>query len=162
MAAKSKEVPDLDDVGSVFGVVLADCQQNLNFDLRLVVVTFLILDNLQCQHFLLLVIEHLEHLAIGALAQVLHQFISVGDMIVQHIFVLSTGINSKVLTVVVYYFLFANLLPLPSTMSDEIDLVEFFYLSSFVPRKVVWKSHQHLIWSQRKVILLPFFFGTLQ
>ena len=83
-------------------------------------------------------------------------------MIVQHIFVLSTGINSKVLTVVVYYFLFANLLPLPSTMSDEIDLVEFFYLSSFVPRKVVWKSHQHLIWSQRKVILLPFFFRTLQ
>ena len=155
VAAKSKEVPDLDDVGSVFGVVLADCQQNLNFDLRLVVVTFLILDNLQCQHFLLLVIEHLEHLAIGALAQVLHQFISVGDMIVQHIFVLS-------ITVVVYYFLLANLLPLPSTMSDEIDLVEFFYLSSFVPRKVVWKSHQHLIWSQRKVILLPFFFRTLQ
>lgn len=97
MVAKSQEVLDLDDVRNVLGVVFADGKQNFDFDLRLVVIALLVFDDLERQHFLLLVVEYLENLSVRTLSQVLDQLVPVSNVIIQHILVFSSVSAKEVL-----------------------------------------------------------------
>lgn len=90
MSSEPKEVFNLDDVGGVLRVVLPDCQQNLDFDLGLVGVAPLVLDNLERHHFLLLVVVHLKHLSVRALPEELDQLVAVRQVVVQQIVVFGT------------------------------------------------------------------------
>lgn len=124
MFPEDDEVFDLDDVGSVIGVLFLDMSQQLDLNKCLLVELGLIPDDFECQMFLLLMIKHFKHLPVTALAHFLQYLIPVSYMVVQFIHVL-------VSTLFIVYSLLSNEKDSLVYLVGEFLLLDerFFYLS---------------------------------
>lgn len=118
MVAEYYEIAYPHYVGTALEIMVPNISQDLELHECLLVEIIFVPDDLQSSQCLSLVVVDLNHLAEGSTAYCLQQLVTIGDVIVQHILVL-------VVVVIEYVSLH-----LVSTVSDEVDLLEFKNLLS--------------------------------
>ena len=81
MVAPNEVVCELDDALVILRIVLLEQKQKFRFDRRLIVVLFLVLDDLDCDLLLRLVVQTANHITESTLAYYLFNFVAVADLI---------------------------------------------------------------------------------
>ena len=101
MAPEHAVVLDADDVVRVFGIVLAQVQQDLQFDSSLMLELLLVANDLDGHDFASLVILALESLSKRALSKEVKDLKAVGNVIAEHDVVIASLVIVPVVELVV-------------------------------------------------------------